>query len=292
MTQNSSLMLKLEQGLEPAAPLLLDSPHSGRFYPDDFRFICPQAWLRQTEDALVDELFASAPKQGITFLHALFARSYIDPNRAENDIDPRMLDGAWPAPLAPTERSLAGHGLIRHLCRGAPVYAGKLSIEEVKRRIETCYRPYHATLEKSLGELKNHFGTVWHINCHSMPSALHHTAALTPLHPQADFILGDRDGSSCEKVFTAFAAQTLRALGYCVALNDPYKGVEVIARYGKPGQGVHSLQLEVNRALYMDEKTLQPSAGFEKLRHSLEHLISELRGWVIQRAGLQRLAAE
>lgn len=291
MTQNPSPLLKLEPAAEPVAPLLLDSPHSGNIYPEDFRFSCPQSWLRQTEDAMVDRLFADAPQQGVTFLHALFARSYIDPNRAESDIDPRLLDGLWPGPLAPTERSLAGHGLIRHLCRGAPVYAEKLTVDEVKRRIETCYRPYHALLEKTLGELKNRFGMVWHINCHSMPSPAQH-AALSPQNPPADFILGDRDGSSCERAFTAFAAMTLRARGYRVALNDPYKGVEIIARYGKPDAGVHSLQLEISRALYMDEKTLQPAAGFEKTRDDLQHLLQELRNWVMPRAGAQKLAAE
>ncbi|HVY13398.1 MAG TPA: N-formylglutamate amidohydrolase [Alphaproteobacteria bacterium] len=285
-------LFQLQPGHEPAVPLLLDSPHSGSVYPDDFRYVCPLSWLRQTEDAFVDALFADAPAMGITLLKALFARSYIDVNRAETDIDPRMVEGDLPLPLTPTERSLSGHGLIRNLCRGQPVYAGKIGAQEVISRIQRCYRPYHAALEKNLNDLRARFGAVWHLDCHSMPSVFP-MGALGPMPIQADFILGDRDGTSCEKAFTAIIAQTLRAMGYRVVHNDPYKGVEIIARYGQPLKGVHSLQLEISRALYMDEKTLQPHEGFEKLRRNLNALLQELRGWIAMRmeAG-QKLAAE
>jgi N-formylglutamate amidohydrolase len=282
-------MLSLEAPAEPAVPLLLDSPHSGTYYPVDFKFDCPEVWLRQTEDALVDVLFAAAPKQGITLLKAEFARSYIDVNRAEDDIDPRVIEGTLPA--NPTERSLAGHGLIRTTCRGAQVYNRKLNADDVKHRIATCYTPYHATLSAALSDLHARFGSVWHINCHSMPSAGFASSLSTP-PPQADFVIGDRDGTTCEKAFTAIVTQTLRAMGYRVAQNDPYKGVEIIARNGKPQRAMHSLQLEINRALYLDERTLEPNAGFDKLRANLNKAMGEWREWALRRAAPQRQAAE
>jgi N-formylglutamate deformylase len=284
MTDCSSV-LHVEKAAEPCVPLFMDSPHSGTVYPEDFQFVCPQAWLRQTEDSFVDQLFTAAPTQGIRFQKALFARSYIDVNRAEDDIDPRLIEGEWPTPLAPTERSAAGHGLIRHLCRGAAVYSTRLPVIVIQHRIENFYRPYHQSLRSTLDELRQGFGVVWHINCHSMPSSLN-------LSNTPDFILGDRDGTSCEKPFTAFIGQTLQAMGYRVGHNDPYKGAEILNRYGRPADAVHSLQLEINRALYMDEKTLHPNAGFEKLRQNLDMLMGEWREWAMRRANPQKLAAE
>jgi N-formylglutamate deformylase len=280
-----SSVLHLEKGVEPRVPLFMDSPHSGTAYPEDFQFVCPESWLRQTEDMFVDQLFSAAPSHGITFQKALFARSYIDPNRAEDDIDPRLIDGEWPVRLSPTERSAAGHGLIRHLCRGAAVYSTRLPVAAIRHRLENYYRLYHQSLRRNLDELRRRFGAVWHINCHSMPSGLN-------LSGMPDFILGDRDGTSCETPFTAFMAQTLRAMGYRLGHNDPYKGAEILMRYGKPMEGVHSLQLEINRALYMDEKALQPNAGFEKLRQNLNSLMGEWREWASRRPSPQKLAAE
>lgn len=288
MTQ---LPFQLDEGMEPLAPLVLDSPHSGHVYPEDFRFECPKAWLQQTEDAFVDELFSDAPALGMALQKALFARSYIDVNRAENDIDPRMLEDAWPVPLHPSERSLAGHGLIRHICRGQPVYGKKIPSAEIQCRLENYYRPYHAMLQKTLQERRAQFGTVWHINCHSMPS-LFQNPALAPHGPAVDFIVGDRDGHACEKAFSVFVTETLRGMGYRVGHNDPYKGAEIIARYGRPTRGVHCLQLEISRALYMDEKTLERGPGFTKLKANLEILLQEWQAWAAQRLGPQKLAAE
>lgn len=254
-------------------PLLFDSPHSGAVYPADFQFCCPLPTLRHAEDTYVDELFAAAPEFGGTLLCALFPRSYIDVNRAIDDIDPGLLDGSWPLPLRPTEKSALGMGLIRALCRpGLPLYDGKLPVWAVAERIDRYYRPYHFQVASVMDDHAARFGAVWHIDCHSMPSA----AGGMSGGPLADFVIGDRDGTTCEPGFVALVADTLEVMGYSVALNNPYKGVELIARYANPARGRHSIQLEVNRRLYMNEQTLQKNAGFDRLQADLTALIRRI----------------
>lgn len=255
-------------------PVLFDSPHSGVSYPRDFAFTCPLSTLRQAEDTHVDELFVHAPEHGATLLCALFPRTYIDANRAADDIDPDLLDGVWPEPLFPSEKSLAGLGLIRTLCRpGMPLYDGRLTVAEVSARIDRYYRPYHFQVASILDGLSARFGAVWHVNCHSMPSTMGPGSARKI---GADFVLGDRDGTTCEPGFVDLVAGVLRGLGYKVALNDPYKGVELVARYSNPARGRHSLQLEINRSLYMNEDTLERNEGFARLQHDLGILIGRV----------------
>ncbi|NUB26104.1 N-formylglutamate amidohydrolase [Azospirillum brasilense] len=254
----------------PRLPVFFDSPHSGTVYPRDFAFVCPASTLRQAEDTHVDELFAHAPEHGATLLCALFPRTYIDANRAIDDIDPAILDGRWPEPLRPTEKSAAGMGLIRTLCRpGMPLYDGRLSVAEVAERIDRYYRPYHFQVASVMDDLADRFGAVWHIDCHSMPSAVGPGAA----HKLGmDFVLGDRDGTSCEPGFTALVEGVLTGLGYKVTRNHPFKGVELVSRHSNPARGRHSLQLEINRRLYMNEETLERNEGFARLQANLTTL--------------------
>jgi N-formylglutamate amidohydrolase len=255
-------------------PVLFDSPHSGICYPPDFAFTCPLPMLRQAEDTHVEELFAQAPEFGATLLSALFPRSYIDVNRAIDDIDPDLLDGPWPAPLRPTQKSAAGVGLIRTLCRpGVPLYDGKLRVAEVAARIDRCYRPYHHQMASIIDGLAGRFGGVWHVNCHSMPSR---PGTFGAEAMETDFVIGDLDGTSCEPGFVRLVADVLRGFGYSVAINDPYKGVELIARYGDPARGRHSLQLEINRRLYMNEDTLGRNEGFDRLFGHIGALIRRI----------------
>lgn len=270
----------------PAVPLLFDSPHSGTRYPADFDFTCPFPLLRQAEDTHVDELFSMVPDLGATFMCALFPRSYIDVNRAPDDIDPAMLDGVWPTPVNPSPKSLAGMGLVRHLCRpGVPMYDGRLPIAVVQDRIENYWRPYHDLLWETMEGLHARFGAVYHINCHSMPSFV-----IGPDRQSPDFVVGDRDGSTTERGFTRLVVETLRSMGYNVRLNDPYKGVELVRRYSNPARGRHSLQLEIDRRLYMNEETLEIHAGFQELREDLVALTQVLRDYALERTA--RLAAE
>jgi N-formylglutamate amidohydrolase len=257
-------------------PVVFDSPHSGIQYPREFRFTCPLSLLRQAEDGFVDELFAAAPDHGATLLAALFPRSFIDVNRAADDLDPEMIDGLWREPLRPGDKSALGMGLIRRLCRpGMPIYDGRLPAAEIADRIDRYYRPYHFQLEAILDSLAAQFGVVWHVNCHSMPSTVTTLPGSEPL-PRVDFVLGDRDGTTCEPDFVRFVAHTLESSGYRVAINNPYKGVELIRRYADPTRGRHSLQLEINRRLYMNEDTAEKHSGFEPLRKTLTHLIRRI----------------
>jgi len=255
-------------------PLLLDSPHSGSVYPPDFGFVCPFRTLRQAEDTFVDELILRAPETGATVISALFPRSYIDVNRAIDDLEPELLNAPWPEPVNPSEKSLAGMGLVRRLCKpGMPMYGGRLSVARVAWRIDRYYRPYHDEMASVIERLYSQFGTVYHLNCHSMP-----TFGRDP-STRADFILGDRDGTTCDPDFTRYVAGFLRSLGYRVKLNDPYKGVELVRRYSNPARGLHSLQLEIHRGLYMNEETLEKHEGFGRLQAHLTEMIQRLAAY-------------
>jgi N-formylglutamate deformylase len=257
-------------------PLVFDSPHSGVTYPDDFNHAAPFAVLRTAEDTWVDELYAAAPGCGATMLAAEFPRSYIDVNRDLGDLDPLLLDEAWPGKLNPGEKTKLGIGLIRRLARpGIPVYDRKLSVAEIKARIDAYYGPYHEALAAILDARHARFGAVFHVDCHSMASK---GSEMTPdgAVPRADFVIGDRDGTSCSRDFTDIVVTKLRAHGHDVRVNDPYKGVEILRRHGRPSEARHSLQIEINRNLYMDEVTREKSVGFAKLQAQIGDLIRTL----------------
>lgn len=278
----------IAEPIGPLSPLVVDSPHSGRDYPADFAYICPSQLLRQTEDFLVDELVQGAVKAGATFVAATFPRSYIDVNRAENDIDPAVLAAPWVAPLELTERTALGLGLVRRLCMaGVPVYAAPLAVAEVKRRIENFYRPYHAALTAAINQRLELFGSSVLLNCHSMPSRSQDEGNA----PRPDFILGDRNGTSCDPSVTRKVADFLHDMGYSVALNAPYKGMEIVRRHGLPQTGRHALQIEINRRLYMEERKLEKHAGFAALKSNLTELFAALANDLISVAP-QQLAAE
>jgi len=267
-------------GSPASAPLLLDSPHSGTEYPPDFNTAIAHGPLRTAEDTWVADLWAGALAHGVPMLAARFPRSYIDANRGEQEIDPLLLDAPWPEPLPESSKVRLGKGLIwRMMDDGTPIYDRKLSHDEVRHRLEACWRPYHDTLKTMMDRAHAAFGQVWHINCHSMPSVAAQYATDKPglVHP--DFVLGDRDGATAAPAFRETVAEFLRSRGYSVSLNDPYKGVEIVRRCGDPAGGRHSLQVEINRKLYMDEISLRPHAGFDTLRGDLADLAAELVRW-------------
>ena len=265
-------------------PLVLDSPHSGTQYPEDFRPSVDPARLRQAEDAYVDDLYASAPAHGATLIAARFPRSYIDPNRSLLDIDTSLLDAAWPGPAVASRKTQLGIGLIwRILDTGEPIYARKLSVEEVKQRIVRYHQPYQRAVKQALDEAHEHFGGVWHLNVHSMPAMSSQVSEEGPGKPRADFVLGDRDGSTCEPAFTALVAETLRGMGYDVKINDPYKGVELVRAFSDPEDNRHSLQIEVNRRLYMDERTRERVPGFAALQSNLDKLLQRVAEYARER---------
>lgn len=264
----------------PALPLVLDSPHSGTHYPADFDHLPPRAVVRQAEDTYVETLYAAAPGLGATLIEALFPRAYIDPNRHIADMDPALLEEPWPGPIAPSHKTDLGIGLIWRLGHGGvPMYARPLSLADVERRIALCYEPYHAAVAMALDERHRRFGAVWHLNCHSMP-AVGDVMSDDPGRPRADFVLGDREATTCEPEFTAFVAATLSGMDYSVAINDPYKGVELVRKHGRPAERRHSLQIEINRRLYMDESSLTKTAGFAALQADLARLLEALADYV------------
>lgn len=265
-----------------SVPLVFDSPHSGADYPADFQYACDFNQLQRAEDKYVDELFDGAIHCGASFLCANFPRSYIDVNRAETDIDTELLSESWPEDIEPTSRSHAGIGLIRRLVRpGLPVYGRPLTNAEVQARIETYYRPYHTALEKLLADTHYRFGMVYHINCHSMPApALAQNFGFLHAFAPPDFVLGDRDGTTCDPAFTRAVRDYLKSQGYRVAINDPYKGVELVSRYSNPATNRHSLQIEVGRWLYMDEETCRKSRGFVRTKSAIDGLIGFIADYV------------
>jgi len=277
-------MFTLTEPRRGHVPLVLDSPHSGTEYPPDFGFTLPAAALRQAEDSYVDELYAAGPDVGATLIAARFPRSYIDPNRSVLDIDASLLDAPWPGPAMPTPKTARGIGLIwRVLDTGESIYARKLTVEEVKHRIVRYHQPYQRAVKDALDRAHKHFGAVWHLNLHSMPAVSSSISEEGPGKSRADFVLGDRDGSTCEPEFTALVAETLRGMGYEVKVNDPYKGVELVRAFSDPRGGRHSLQVEVNRRLYMDEPTRERTPGFETLRGNLTRLLERVAGYAEER---------
>jgi N-formylglutamate amidohydrolase len=268
----------------PMVPLVLDSPHSGTEYPEDFLFGVTLEELRQAEDSYVHELYDRGPAAGATLIAARFPRSYIDPNRSLLDIDTSLLDAPWPGPAIATRKTELGIGLIwRVLDSGEPIYARKLSVEEVKHRIVRYHQPYQRAVKEALDDAHGHFGAVWHLNLHSMPSVSGRISEEGPGKARADFVLGDRDGTTCEAAFTALVAEALRAMGYAVKINDPYKGVELVRAFSDPAAGRHSLQLEVNRRLYMDEASREKTPGFEALRHDMGRLLDTVAAYAAER---------
>lgn len=267
---------RIVQAEPPAAPVLFDSPHSGRDYPADFGAAIPIAQLRRAEDAYVDELIEGASRHGITILVATVPRCYIDVNRAPDDVDPRMLSDPGPD-WTPGEKSRRGLGLIRELVvPGVRVYDRKLESAEVERRIRHCYRPYHAALDRLADEIGAEQGRLLHIDWHSMKSAGN---VMTPDGEGAvrpDFVIGDLHGSSADTSVTDLVAGLLRVAGFDVAVNTPYAGGRIVKRIGDPAKGVHSIQIEINRRLYLDEAAVTKRPGFGPLRDALERFAQRL----------------
>jgi N-formylglutamate deformylase len=273
--------LRLPEG--DAIPLVCDSPHSGTRYPADFRYALPFDALRAGEDTDVHVLWQALPSVGATLLAAEFPRAYIDPNRDLEDIDAAMLDGPWPGPLNPSEKTRLGIGLVWREAGSdgrRPIYDRLLGVAEVRQRIERYHAPYHAAMREQIEAAYARFGAVWHLNLHSMPANSYEALQIQSDHPLADFVLGDRDGTTAAPEFTAMVADALRRRGFKVAINDPFKGVALIARLGRPAERRHSLQIELHRGLYMDERTRARSSGFNALQGALTEVARDISTYV------------
>lgn len=264
---------------EPS-PLVLDSPHSGSVFPADFGHSVTELELRDGEDFLIDELFGSAPRHGATFITANVARTYIDVNRAEDDIDPDLLEGRWPLPIAASGKAGIGKALVwRTLDDARPIYARKLTVAEMQARIERVLRPYQAAVRAAIEAAHAARGVAFHINCHSMKAVAGKMSSDGEGSRRADVVLGDRDGTTCSADFTALVRELFADRGYDVRVNDPYKGVELVRAFSAPDRGRHSLQIELNRGLYMRGSELEKSDNFEHLRADLDEILGEVAGF-------------
>ncbi|MDR2332983.1 N-formylglutamate amidohydrolase [Diaphorobacter ruginosibacter] len=265
-----------------STPLVLDSPHSGTDYPADFRSALPLSVLRQAEDTHVEKLYDFAADLGAAWVEAHFPRIYLDANRDTTEIDVDLFDAAWPHEVTRDEVVLQkvrlGKGLIwRCTDDGRPIYDRQLSVAEGQQRIAQCWVPYHDAVARAIDEAHARHGYSIHINCHSMPSVAASHATLHPGLAHADFVIGDRDGSTSSPALSRRICDFLKARGYDVEYNHPYKGVELVRRYGKPEQDRHSIQIEINRRIYMDEETLAISQpGFDRLKKDLRDLVDML----------------
>lgn len=262
----------------PRKPVVLDSPHSGFRFPDNFETIVSEFDLRDGEDCFIDELYRPAVDRGMPLLAAQFPRTFLDPNRHAGDIDLELVEGGlWPHVHVPSGKAGIGKALLwRTLDDGRPIYGRRLSVDEVLDRIERYHRPYHQALRVLLDATHAAFGVVVHLNCHSMNAVSGAMGEGGAGFARADIVLGDRDGSTCAPELTAFVRDMLEARGYDVKVNDPFKGVELVRAYADPAAGRHSLQIEVNKRLYMDEATRTRHAGFERVQADLMQLLDAL----------------
>lgn len=240
-------------------PFVFASPHSGRSYPKSFvnaSRLAPLA-LRRSEDAFVDELFAGGVALGAPMIAARFPRAFVDVNRAPSEIDAAMFDGPLPVAVdVPSARVVAGLGVIPRIVRdGAEIYRGRLSPRDAEARLTYLYRPYHDALAMLIDETLAHFGVAVVIDCHSMPSA-----AAIP-----DVVFGDRYGMAASPLLTRAAEIAFEAQGFSHARNAPYAGGHTTQIHGRRERSVHALQIEVNRALYLDEERIERGTRFEAI---------------------------
>jgi N-formylglutamate deformylase len=262
--------------------VVLDSPHSGTDYPEDFGYACDLAILRKAEDTHVEKLYSFAPDQGCAWIQAHFPRSYLDANRNTTDVDFDMLADHWPHADASNDPAVLsklrlGKGLIwRVTDDGVPLYDRSLTVDEVERRIANCWQPYHAAVGQAIDAAHARHGYSIHINCHSMPAVSSSHATDFPGLVHADFVLGNRDHTTASAALVLQIKDLLVHYGYSVEINYPYKGVELVRRYGNPAQHRHSVQVEINRKLYMHEDTLAMHEGFDTLQNHLEAMLQQL----------------
>lgn len=271
--------VSIEKPTDTRLPFVFSSPHSGRIYTEAFIAASnlDAMTLRRSEDSFMEEVFGGVVGLGAPLLHARFPRAYLDANREPYELDPAMF--ADPLPPHVNTRSLrvaGGLGTIaRVVADSTEIYRAPLSYAEADRRIRLLYMPFHEALRGLLEDARGRFGWALLIDCHSMPSAVGANEDV-PAGSRPDIVLGDRYGTSCASEVTEAAERLLRRLGYRVARNNPYAGGFNTEHYGRPQAGFHALQIEINRALYMNESTLERGAGFGRLKADMTTFVSEL----------------
>jgi N-formylglutamate amidohydrolase len=272
--------------------VLFNSPHSGSIYPRAFlaRAQLNLSALRRSEDTFVDELFAGVVPIGFPLMRAHFPRCYVDVNREPYELDPRMFDGRLPS-FANTRsmRVAGGLGTVARVVGDAQeIYDQRIPVDDALRRIEGLYKPYHRALRRLITRVHREFKAAVLVDCHSMPSA----AGAKDERPRADFVIGDRYGTSCVATVADTVEGTLLGLGYSVSRNKPYAGGFITEHYGDPPAGLHAIQLEINRALYMDERRYERSQNFARIAQDMATLAERLGELPIEELRPYRAAAE
>jgi N-formylglutamate deformylase len=281
--------------IEPSewvAPVVFNSPHSGRVYPRAFLSAArlDLTTLRRSEDSFVDELILGVVGGGLPVMRAHFPRCYVDVNREPYELDPRMFDGRLPS-FANTRsmRVAGGLGTVARVVGDAQeIYDRRLPVDDALRRIETLYKPYHRALRRLVTRVHREFGSAILVDCHSMPS----TAGAMDERPRSDFVIGDRYGTSCVTAVVDTVEAALRGFGYLVSRNKPYAGGFITEHYGNPAAGLHAIQVELNRSLYMDEKRYARSAAFARVAADLETMADRLAAIPLEELRPYRAAAE
>jgi N-formylglutamate deformylase len=281
--------------LEPSewvGPIVFNSPHSGCVYPRSFLSSArlELAALRRSEDSFVDELFFGVVQRGHPLMRAHFPRCYVDVNREPYELDPRMFEGRLPS-FANTRsmRVAGGLGTVARVVGDAQeIYDQRIPVDDALGRIEELYKPYHRALRRLVTKVHRDWGAAVLVDCHSMPS----TAGGKDERPRADVVLGDRYGTSCVAILSETIEATLIELGYSVSRNKPYAGGFITEHYGNPSAGLHAIQLEINRGLYMDERRYERSDSFSRLAADLETLADRLGRLPIEEIRPYRAAAE
>lgn len=265
---------------EQTVPVVFSSPHSGRDYAPDFIAAArlDARALRRSEDSFVDELFAAAPRHGAPLLAARFPRAFCDPNREPYELDPAMFTGRVPEGAnTRSPRVAAGLGTIpKVVASGADIYAGRLPSSEIERRIGGYYRPYHHMLRRLLEATQRRFGWALLVDCHSMPSSGAPVDVGDGSVAGADVVLGDCFGAACAGPIVTVIEDAFRRRGYRVVRNSPYAGGYTTRHYGQPRQGCHAVQIELNRALYMNEADHTRTIGFAPLADDLDGVVAAI----------------
>jgi len=276
----------------PQGPVLFNSPHSGSTYPRAFlaNSRLDMATLRRSEDTFVDDLFAGVVAQGYPLMRAHFPRCYVDVNREPYELDPRMFEGRLPS-FANTRsmRVAGGLGTVARVVGDAQeIYDRRIPVDDALARIESLYKPYHRALRRLFTALHRDFDAAVLVDCHSMPS----NAGIREERARPEFVIGDRYGTACVDVVADVTEQTLRGLGYTVSRNKPYAGGFITEHYGNPAAGLHAIQLEVNRALYMDERRYVRSSGFARVAADMQTLARRIGDIPLDALRPYRAAAE
>lgn len=270
---------------EKSFPLVFDIPRSGSDYPREFQSPANFDAVRRSVSMYVEDLYSLAPDEGATWLYALFPNVYIDANRHELDLDPEWVTGDWPEPFQTSDKSIRGMGLIPRVCgKGDVALQDKpISADDLKHRLDNYYWPYHNLLRDILAGFKSRDGIAFHVSCHSM-SSVGGFAVPDPGRKRSDFDIGTRDGETCDTSFSDAVVSFLKDKGYDATLNEHFPGAESVNKHGDPANNIHSLQIEINRSIYMNEDTYRRGERFDTIQKDLGGLATHLAAFAQDKA--------